>query len=312
MSAELYDKLISAADADRLITAHDGDVALLYLFRLRTGCADPEAAAAALCRTRREIECAAEKLSRMGLGAAPAAAAARPSPLPDPVDEREAQGLMSQYKSEDIVRRSREDEVFRMILDEARRVMGRNLSSVDMKLLFGVYDYLGLPSDVMMLMINYCGRLFEEKYRGQRRPTAKFIQKEADLWARQEIMTMEQAEAYMSRRDERRSRISQVKELLGIRGRELSVTERGYIDSWLELGFEDESLAEAYDRTVTNTGALKWGYMNKILLSWHEKGLHRLADILEKEGRGRRSSTAGSSVSGVVDLRQLDDLIDKI
>lgn len=305
MSELLKDNLISCADADRLIAAHDADVALLYLFRLRTGSCDNELAARTLCRTLREIEAAEEKLTRMGLGTqcaftsqhggAPAA--------------REPEELMSQYKSEDVTRRCRDDEIFRSILNEARKVMGKNLSSVDMKALFGIYDYLGLPSDVLMLLINYCGRLFEEKYHGQRRPTVKAIQKEADLWARQEIMTLEQAEDFMRRQDERRSRMALVKESLGIRGRELSPTERGYINQWLDMGFDDESLTEAYDRTVTNTGALRWNYMNKILLSWHEKGLHSLGAILEKEGRGRRQS---GGTGRTVDLSGLDELINKI
>lgn len=306
MSGTLKDNLISCADADRLIAAHDADVALLYLFRLRTGSCDKELAARTLCRTLREIEAAEEKLLRMGLGEQ-CPAAVRQSP-PAPVHEPEE--LMGQYKTEDLTRRCRDDEVFRSILNEARKVMGKNLSSVDMKALFGVYDYLGLPSDVLMLLINYCGRLFEEKYHGQRRPTVKAIQKEADLWARQEVMTLEQAEDFMRRQDERRSRVNAVRESLGIRGRELSPTERGYINGWLDMGFDDESLAEAYDRTVTNTGALRWNYMNKILLSWHEKGLHRLGDITEKECRGRHSTA--QSGSRLMDLDELDELINKI
>lgn len=308
MPDTLKDNLISRADADRLIAAHDGDVALLHLFRLRTGSCDNELAARSLCRTLREIEAAEEKLLRMGLGelcprpaAAPAAAQA--------VSAADTQELMAQYKTEDISRRCRDDEVFRSILNEARKVMGKNLSSVDMKALFGVYDYLGLPSDVLMLLINYCGRIFEEKYHGQRRPTVKAIMNEADLWARQEIMTLEQAEDFMRRQDERRSRVSQLKESFGIKGRELSPTESRYISAWLDMGFDDESLAEAYDRTVTNTGALRWGYMNKILMSWHEKGLHSLSPILEKEGRGRRQ---GGGTGRTVDLSGLDELINKI
>lgn len=311
MSAAARDNLISRADAEKLIAAHDGDVALLYLFRLATGSLDNELAAKELCRTLREIDWADEKLRRMGLSPAAQSTVAHPAPAAavNAQAAPDTEELLSQYKSEDLTRRCRDDEIFRSILNEARKVVGRNLSSVEMKALFGVYDYLGLPSDVLMLLINYCGRLYEEKYHGQRRPTVRAIQKEADLWARQEVMTLELAEDFMRAQDERRSRVSQVKEALGIRGRELSPTERGYINSWLDMGFEDEALAEAYDRTVTNTGSLRWNYMNKILLSWHEKGLHRLREILDKEGRGRRTS-AGEGKN--VDLSGLDELINKI
>ena len=53
--------------ADRLIAAHDGDVALLYIYRKRTGCCDLEQAARDLCRTMQEVRAAQEKLQRIGL-----------------------------------------------------------------------------------------------------------------------------------------------------------------------------------------------------------------------------------------------------
>ena len=65
------EKSIPLLTADRLIAAHDGDVALLYIYRLRTGCADPERTARDLCRTLREIEAADEKLRRLGTSVPP-------------------------------------------------------------------------------------------------------------------------------------------------------------------------------------------------------------------------------------------------
>ena len=46
--------------ADRLIAAHDGDVALLYLYIMRRGGCDMEKAAMELCRTMQEISSASE------------------------------------------------------------------------------------------------------------------------------------------------------------------------------------------------------------------------------------------------------------
>ena len=47
----------------------------------------------------------------------------------------------------------------------------------------------------------------------------------------------------------------------------------------------EELLALAYDRTLTNTGSLKWSYMNGILKSWHEKGLHTEAEVRDRDTR---------------------------
>ena len=51
----------------------------------------------------------------------------------------------------------------------------------------------------------------------------------------------------------------------------------------------------AFDRTVTNTGGLKWGYMNKILSNWKEKDLRTVAEIEEKDSRGGKPAKAVSA-----------------
>ena len=49
--------------------------------------------------------------------------------------------------------------------------------------------------------------------------------------------------------------------------------------AWDEMGFEDEALRMAYERTVMKKQSMDWGYMNGILRRWHEKGLHTAAAI---------------------------------
>lgn len=302
------DNLISASAADRLIAAHDGDVALLYLFIRRSGCRDADKAADALCRTLREIEAAYEKLQRMGLlsdepDTAPAGKGAAQK-LP-PEDE------LPEYRAEDIISRSKEDPAFSAVVKEAQKVLGHALSSPDLKKLFGIYDYLALPPDVIMLLLNYCVTLSRGKDGMGRLPSMRFIEKEAYNWANREILTMEQADEYISRSQLRREDMHRIAEELGIYGRKLTPTENSYISSWLDMGFPGEVIALAYDRTVTNTGALKWAYMNKILQSWKEKGLFTSAAVEENEGR-RRPAPSASAKGKPIDMKELEKILSEI
>ena len=307
---------IGAQALDRLIAAHDGDVALLYLYRLQSGSRDPEQAAAALCRTLREIEAAEEKLRRLELSAP---TVVTESPAPDrqtvAVSRRElvppAEEL-PQYLAEDLVRRSREDPSFSAVLAEASRVIGRNLSSNDMRVLFGIYDYLGLPAEVIIMLIANCAEQYAERFGSSRRPSARAMEKMAYEWARQEIMTLEQAESYIARQKERRGELGQIKTLLNIYGRDLTATEEKYITAWLEMGFHEDAIAIAYDRTLTQTNALKWPYMNKILLSWHQMGLHTAKEIEEKDGRRPGAQRKNTDEVKPVDMDALRRIIDKI
>lgn len=274
---KLSHNLISETAVDRLIAAHDGNVALLYLWIVRRGSFDAERAAGELCLTLSEVSAAYEKLSRIQSDAV------KKEPIPSPEEK------LPEYAATDVVRRSKADPEFRAILLEAERRFGRLLSTADTKTLFGIYDYLSLPPDVIFMLLTYCFDLFEDKYGAGRQPSMRSIEKEAYDWANKEILTLEQAEEFIRNAAERRCEEAKVKKALGITGRAATTTETKYIRSWIELGFSADTLALAYDRTVTNTGSLKWNYMNKIVQSWHEKGLFTLEEIESKDGRRPRT-----------------------
>ena len=311
MTENQINNSIPAAAADKLIAAHDGDVALLYIYYSRTGCTDPEQAAHDLCRTLREISSAEEKLRRMGLcpGSAPAFSAPAVS-APAAEEKCPPEDVMPEYTAEDIVLRSKSDERFSVILSEAKRVFARNLNSSDMKMLFGIYDYLALPAEVILELLNYCAETAAEKGEGKR-PSPRSVEKEAYRWANREILTLEQAEEYIREQKSLRESVSLIKNALGIRSRELTPTEAKYISSWLNMGFGEEAILIAYDRTVTSTGALKWPYMNKIICSWHEKKLHTPQEIEAGDGRKRPVQGKSGAVTGV-DMNELKNIVNKI
>lgn len=308
MSGQDRSNSISSAIADKLISAHDGDVALLYIYMVRRGGHDLDAAARDLCRTMSEISAAAEKLQRMGLmpdGAAPAKAAAKEEKLPPP-DE------IPQYRSEDIVRRYKENGEFAVVVAEAQTALTHTLSSVEMKTLFGIYDYLALPPEVIMMLINYCVARCREQSTPDhpRRPSMRNIEKEAYNWVHQEILTLDQAEEYIRRQRERRDALGRAKAAVGVHGRELTPTETKYLSAWLDMGFDEDALAIGYDRTITNTGALKWSYMNKIMQSWHEKGLHSAEEI--ESGDPRRRPQQSAAQGKAIDMDELQSVLEKI
>ena len=96
---------------------------------------------------------------------------------------------------------------------------------------------------------------------------------EAYAWAERGIDSMEEAVAFIQTQNQRNSRLHQLQNLLQIRGRSLTAAEERYASGWMEMGFDDEVIGMAYERTCLNTGGLNWAYMNKILIRWHEAGL---------------------------------------
>ncbi|MEI3102137.1 MAG: DnaD domain protein [Oscillospiraceae bacterium] len=106
-----------------------------------------------------------------------------PAPKPAPAEE------LPEYETEDLVRRSREDAGFSASVTEAQKVLGHVLSSSVLKRLFGIYDYLALPPEVILMLSDPLRELLQG-----RRPSMRFIEKEAYVWANREIMGLGQAE----------------------------------------------------------------------------------------------------------------------
>ena len=90
---------------------------------------------------------------------------------------------------------------------------------------------------------------------------------------------MERAEERIAALTRLRSRESEVLRLLDISPRPLVQREKDYIAAWDGMGFDDETLRMAYERTVLKKQSMDWGYMNGILRRWHEKGLHTAAAV---------------------------------
>lgn len=276
---------VSSNHADKLIALGDGTGALLYLYALRkNGVFSASEAAADLKRTRGEIEKAAELLRANGLFSAPAG-----EKLPLPAEE------LPEYSAADIAARSAESGIFPVILDETQRILGKTLSGADVKILFGIYDYLGLPPEVILLLVTHCVENVRERLGPGRLPTMRTIEKEAYVWFNREIMTLEQADKFLRSKRHVTERSKEIKQVLQINERNFSTTEREYVESWLNMGFDSEAIAMAYDKTVVKTGRLQWKYMNSILASWHGKGLHTPEEISAGD---RRENSVSPRASG--------------
>lgn len=262
--------VISAENAEKLIAGGDALACLLYIHICARGGLSLSAAVRELGRGEAELAAAAAALRKMGLY------------NPDkPLESRE----MPEYSAADIVSRAQRDSVFEALVEAVQQSLGRLLSTPDLRTLFGIYDHLGLPAEVIYLLIAHCIESYRESHGQGRMPTMRYIEKEAWFWAQQEIMSLEDAERHIKYEKEKKSQLSRTAEKLGIKGRELSQSERRYIESWLDMGFDSEGLAIAYDRTVLGTGKLAWRYMDRIVQSWHERGLRSPEAILSGDPR---------------------------
>jgi DnaD/phage-associated family protein len=261
---------IPQGDIQKLLGAASGDGALLYIYLKNGG--DPAVAAQTLRLTDQRLSCAASTLRQLGLWQA------------EPARFLELQEKPV-YSENDVLQTMQSDISFRALYGEVQRRLGRVMNTEELKILLSMVRYLGLPADVICILVSYCQERARQRG-GQRNPSLRTIEKEAYFWAEQGIDTTEAAAAYIQRQNVYHSRLSALTRLLQIRGRNLTAAEEKYARQWLDMGFADEVITMAYERTCLNTGGLNWAYMHKILLRWKEAGFKTASDVRSERKPG--------------------------
>ena len=256
---------MSSQAADRLLKLDSGDAALLYLRLLRHG------ALTGLNWSESRLQGALNQLQSQGLA---------PAQLPPPTESLPQETPPPDYSTEDVSQALADpSSTFPTLVSEVERRLGKRLSTADLKSLYTLYDHLALPAEVILMLVGWCIEEVSRKYGPGRKPFLSQIRKEGFIWARLGVDTMERAEERIEKLTRLRGREAQVLRLLDIPSRPLVQREKDYIAAWDDMGFEDESIRMAYERTVLKKQSMDWGYMNGILRRWHEKGLHTAAAV---------------------------------
>ena len=279
--------IIAPNDVRKLLAAASPDAALLYIY-VASGNA-PENAASMLHLSESRISCASATLRQLGL-------------WPEERKTVVISGERPNYSEYDVLRAMDSEPSFRGLYGEVQRLLGRTLNTEELKILLGFVRYLGLPEDVISMLVCYCKE--RARQRGSmRNPSLRTIEKEAYAWAERGIDSMEEAAAFIQSQNVRNSRLNRLMHLLQIRGRNLTAAEERYAQSWLDMGMEEDAIAMAYERTCLNTGGLNWAYMNKILQRWQEQGFRSAEDV--HSGDRKPVPKGASGQLGEAELRNI-------
>ena len=267
--------VLPAQQADRLIGRGDGDAALLYLCLLR---ADRGVTAQELQRrlkwSQLRLHAAETALQELGLIDRPPE-----QKPPEPAQERPV------YTADDLTDLLTGDAGFRMLVPQTEEKLGKRLKTADLQILAGLYDDLGLPADVIYLLVCHCVTRSEVRYGPGRRPTLRQIEKEGYHWAQRGLFDQESASRYLRDWNVRRSAMSRYMQVLGLGDRRPVESEERYIADWMDKGFPPETVALAYDKTVFYKKELNWRYLNGILRRWHENGWHTEEEVRQSDSR---------------------------
>lgn len=187
------------------------------------------------------------------------------------------------YKSTEIASAVSADPKLRELFDFAQSQLGKPLTPKDCELLYGICDWLGLSTEVIMIIFNLAA--------ARRKRSMSYVERVAIEWHRSGIDSVEKAERHLKELDEQEQLFYQFRKLTQVGSRRLTSLEQEYVLRWAkEYKMSTEMIRAAYEQTVLNTGKLAFPYMEKVLKSWHESNVHHPAEIDQlgkKRGPGR-------------------------
>lgn len=189
---------------------------------------------------------------------------------PEPSQQSRVQvGLQAQKRTmaiDEIHTLSQNDASISQLVEAVQAQMGKVLTRSEIETLVSFYTYAGLPPEYILLAAAHCC--------AKNMPNMRALSKLLTDMMSENIYTYERAEQYLSRRQQQDTAQGQVRSAFGIHDRALTRQECKYIDTWfLDYHFDIAMVKLAYERAIDQIGKVSFAYINKILSSWHDKGI---------------------------------------
>lgn len=221
--------------------------------------------------------------------------------------KKETKNKKPQYRAREMAVAIANNADISLIIEHAENIFGKTFSTAETGILYGLYDWLELPPEVILMLLEYCASIEKNNVR--------YMEKIAIEWSENGIDSIDKAEEYLRLREEKSKISKKYKRLLRITGRELSDSEYAHIIQWTrEMSMPDELIKSAYEKAVMATGDVSFPYINAILQSWHRQGITTADEIkndvkpaAQTEKRGRNRFTDYEQ-SGLYDIEKLEKI----
>ncbi|MBQ8782600.1 MAG: DnaD domain protein [Clostridia bacterium] len=177
---------------------------------------------------------------------------------------------------EQIKIRCKEDPQLEQLFNEVQQILGRTLGYDGEYSLLMMHDDYGLPSEVILMLADYCVNNGKASY--------AYMRKMAKSWGEKEIDSIEKADAVISNLNSVQSLWNQFARLTGIQTPKPTSVQSQYLLTWAnEYKFSMEMIYCAYEIMADNCAKISFKYMDAILKDWYQKGFRTPEEIEEEK-----------------------------
>ncbi len=192
-------------------------------------------------------------------------------------EEKSEHAAAPKYLVKDINAALKSDKNVRDMFLIAEQLLGKPLNHNDMKIMYSFYDWLKLPVDVIIMLLEHCTSI--------KKIDLRYIEKVAITWADNGIDNFEKANVYIKGQAKLARMEKKVKRILQISGRDLTELETKFVRIWLqEYKATEANIKEAYEITVINTGKMNFKYMDAVLKNLGKESVEKKSAPKKKTG----------------------------
>lgn len=164
------------------------------------------------------------------------------------------------------------------MLHDIEKLVGRPLSTKEMTMYINWIKDFNFQPEIILLLIQYCISKGKTDYR--------YIEKIAISWHDANIRTIEDAQLFIKKHEDKWNNIRKILNYIGIRDAEVMKPQEEMLNKWINTyNFSLEVIYKACDVCFQRINKADFKYIDGILNSWNKEGLKTLNDIAQKDTR---------------------------
>lgn len=187
----------------------------------------------------------------------------------------------------EIAERINGSEEIKMLFSTAEKIIGKPLNYTDQRTLIRIVDYLGISTDIVLILLRYCKSIDKCSMR--------YVESVASAWADEGIKTHTDADNKIKALKRKNKLANKVKSAFGIE-RNLSKREMDFVEKWtIDYKMNFDMIAAAY-QIMCNNGISKvsFAYIDKILMNWDNdniRSLDKIPDTKKSQNKGESDAS---------------------
>lgn len=199
----------------------------------------------------------------------------------------------------EIAERVENSEEIKCLFLMSEEAFGRPLTHTEQSIFIWIHDYLGLSTDVILMLTAYCISI--------EKGSIKYIETIAADWSDREINNLEAAQNEIKRLEEYSGFNRKIMKIFGM-NRKPTSKQQEYIDAWKGKNYNIELIEYAYEKTIESIDKLNFPYINKILENWYQSGLLTKAQIDNANFKRNNNNSDTGKKSYSFDINEIKSL----